>query len=469
MIKKLFSILLLSLIKQLELNGQTGVVIKQSCANGMNDAFFAYYDDVDQSINLYDFIKDKKATPSDKSVMVDISGQTFFHFSKDFDIYPMYLFPGDTISVRCVNDDTYKYKFSGNRSHQELILLTLINKKFGYIFSYNSSLEVSKILDFEYIYEQNKEKYEKSIEFVNDYSEHNSISKTYYETVINDIRFNYYFSLLFPYFSTKKNGETGQIVPESYKIILRKLINEVDNQYIHLRGYKQFVRVLNRFLTMEKYGRADFSLEMETAKGKFDGATREYIMFKNLVLDLKKQVTDHSSILLEVKSHVKNPNYVNWIDKELKINRYKFNEKELSVQLMDTNRLPINWGSILKVNLGSIVYVDIWASWCAPCIAEFPFSEKLLSRYKNDNVKFLFISIDDDIEKWLRSVSKNSHVKYSHNHYLVDKNSALCKFLDVPPIPRYLIIDGSGAIVSFNAYRPSESLLIDQIDKLLDR
>lgn len=469
MAKKFLTLLLLSVIKQFELNAQTGVLIKQSCANGMNDAFFAYYDDFDESINLYDYIKDKKASPIDKSVIVNISGQTFFHFSRDFDIYPMYLCPGDTVSVQCVDNEEYKYKFGGSRSHHELILLTLVNKKFGYIFSYNSSIEVSRKLDFEYIYEQNKEKYERALQFVGDYSKHNSIAKSYYETVVNDLRFNFYFSLLFPYFSTKINNETSQIVPESYKAILRKLIGEVDNQYIYLRGYKQFVRVLNRFLTMEKYGRVDFYLEMETAKGKFDGETREYIMFKNLVLDLKKQVTDHSSILLQVKSHVKNPNYISWIDKELKINGYKFNNEEFSTQLVDVKRTPIDWGDILKQNLGSIVYVDIWASWCAPCIAEFPFSAKLISRYKSDKVKFIFISIDDDIEKWLRSVGKNSSLKDSVYHYCMNKNSVLSKFLDVPPIPRYLIIDGSGAIVSFNAYRPSEPLLIDQIDKLLGR
>lgn len=461
---------LISVFGQFVSNAQAGILIRQqSCANGIDDAFFAYYDDFGESVTLFDFVKNGTITPDSKSVFVNITSQTFFHFSRDFDIYPMYLLPGDTIDVECASSGEYKYKFGGSRSHAELILLALVNKKFGYVFPNNSNLEISEKLDYEYIYQRSKEKYVKSIEFVTEYSEQNAITKSYYDIVTNDLRFNFYFALLFPYLSTKVKDETPRLVPESYKTILRKLIDEVDDQYIHLRGYKQFVRALNRFLTVEQYGHVDFFKEIETAKSKFDGETKDYIIFRNLLLDSKKQVTDYSSILLNAKLEIKNPKYLGWIESQLSNSRHAFSKEELSTQLTDITQGITNWESAIKKNLGSIVYVDIWASWCAPCIAEFPYSEKLIARYKDENVKFIFISIDEDSEKWMRSLTRNIHVTESVDHYRMDKSSGLCKFLDIPPIPRYLVIDRTGRIVSLDAYRPSEPLLISEIDKLLGR
>lgn len=47
---------------------------------------------------------------------------------------------------------------------------------------------------------------------------------------------------------------------------------------------------------------------------------------------------------------------------------------------------------------GKVVFINFWASWCPPCIAEFPSIEKFHSKFKNDgNIVFLMINMDDDI------------------------------------------------------------------------
>ena len=38
--------------------------------------------------------------------------------------------------------------------------------------------------------------------------------------------------------------------------------------------------------------------------------------------------------------------------------------------------------------------INFWATWCAPCIAELPYFEKLQSSYKNHNLKVLLVSLD---------------------------------------------------------------------------
>lgn len=48
---------------------------------------------------------------------------------------------------------------------------------------------------------------------------------------------------------------------------------------------------------------------------------------------------------------------------------------------------------------GKVVFLNIWASWCPPCIAEMPSIESLYSELKNDDkIEFLLISMDEDFD-----------------------------------------------------------------------
>ncbi len=38
--------------------------------------------------------------------------------------------------------------------------------------------------------------------------------------------------------------------------------------------------------------------------------------------------------------------------------------------------------------------INFWATWCVPCVAELPYFEQLLEKYKNDKVKLILVSLD---------------------------------------------------------------------------
>lgn len=110
---------------------------------------------------------------------------------------------------------------------------------------------------------------------------------------------------------------------------------------------------------------------------------------------------------------------------------------------------------------GKVVYVDVWATWCGPCRAEFPNSKVLKNEYKDEeNLVFMYVSIDSDKPAWKKYLTNDP--EFTGEHLFVDGawNSEICKAYNIMAIPRYLLIDKDGKIADSNAPRPSSGEVI---------
>ena len=113
------------------------------------------------------------------------------------------------------------------------------------------------------------------------------------------------------------------------------------------------------------------------------------------------------------------------------------------------------------------VYIDLWASWCGPCIKEMPASMELVDKYKG-RVAFVYLSLDDDIEAWRKALKKyNIDRPFLTNHFRIGSNSDAAALFDIKEIPRYILIDKKGNFVNLNARRPSSPLISEDLDRLL--
>lgn len=116
---------------------------------------------------------------------------------------------------------------------------------------------------------------------------------------------------------------------------------------------------------------------------------------------------------------------------------------------------------------GSNVFIDVWATWCMPCIAEIPALKALEKDYHGKNIKFLGIAIDKekDFDKWATMVAD----KELGGTQLFADNDFKSKFIEdylIKTIPRFIILNENLEVVFADAHRPSDERLRAQLDAL---
>ncbi|MDO4783211.1 MAG: TlpA disulfide reductase family protein [Capnocytophaga felis] len=115
---------------------------------------------------------------------------------------------------------------------------------------------------------------------------------------------------------------------------------------------------------------------------------------------------------------------------------------------------------------GKLVYIDVWATWCVPCLKEIPKLQELENEYHGKDIVFVSISIDQDKQKWTNYQTANKLTGVQlHSDMSVTDNFA--NLYDIQSIPRFILIDKEGNIIDANAPRPSASSIKELINKHL--
>ncbi len=135
------------------------------------------------------------------------------------------------------------------------------------------------------------------------------------------------------------------------------------------------------------------------------------------------------------------------------------------IHMVDFNNDYHNLEETIKGYKGKVVYMDIWASWCQ-CKAMMPASHKLQEKFKNEEVVFLYVSIDRNAQAWEKSAQQFNLME---NSFLAKNypKGKLFQTNNVSTIPRYMLFDKNGRLVDSNAQRPTSPLLEENIKSFL--
>lgn len=124
------------------------------------------------------------------------------------------------------------------------------------------------------------------------------------------------------------------------------------------------------------------------------------------------------------------------------------------------------FAGIFKKYSGKIIYVDFWASWCAPCRTEMPNAARLKEKLKTEEIVFIYFGYNDKEKAWQKA---REQLNIKGEHYLLSEQMIRDAnvIFGINGIPHYAIIDREGKIISKRAERPSE--VYELLMKLLEK
>ena len=288
--------------------------------------------------------------------------------------------------------------------------------------------------------------------------QHKIIEHDYLLTRYNYDKFNYYHTKIHPE------------LPEAYydPIIEMDLDDEVS--FIYDKSYRILIVENWRFTSKEAM--------------EIDPSFTQVSFVKNKIKDIKStKIKDFIVSMLFNQISLKNKNYETDYPRILEMLKGDQLKEKLMAKFVgvqntkpempapDFNYENYTGGNTtLKDLKGKLVYIEIWATWCGPCIKEMPALTQLIKDFKGRNVEFVSISVDSkrDYEKWRKMIPEKN---VGGMQLLADKSleSDFMKAFSIGLIPRTLLLDEEGRIITIKAPRPSAANTKHYIDSLLTR
>jgi len=120
----------------------------------------------------------------------------------------------------------------------------------------------------------------------------------------------------------------------------------------------------------------------------------------------------------------------------------------------------------LSAYRGKVIYLDFWASWCAPCLQSFPWMNEIQRTFGRQGLTVIAVNVDRDgnmARQFLRGKIPEFKIVY-------DPDGAIAKQYDLKDMPTTFLIGQDGKIryVHSGFYLNRESQYVSHIRELLN-
>lgn len=96
---------------------------------------------------------------------------------------------------------------------------------------------------------------------------------------------------------------------------------------------------------------------------------------------------------------------------------------------------------------GKVIFLNFWATWCLPCVAELPSINKMYNQLKDENIVFLLIS-NETTEKVAKYKERK---KFDVPFHIIDSTGYIPRLYQSPSIPTTFLINKKGEIIRATA------------------
>ena len=344
------------------------------------------------------------------TISFNLDSTTYLNFGHGIETTAMYVHPGDKIKLTIdteLFDETIEYKGSSSSSFlAKKYLLEEGNDFFGKVYYMSSGEAYKAVLD------------SFKIDVINEFGE------------ITDSAFI--------------NSEITSIDEKNTYFIGRqeKLANYSVDVKTYMWETRNIARDFNFYAAIDSLNSADFNAMAEQYTAAFQTLLNN-VTDAEFIVTAKERITKTTDSWLERKTAVDN------MPKE-------------GEPAIDFNYPDIEGNEISLTSFkGKLVYVDVWATWCGPCKAEIPSLQKLETDYHGKDITFMSVSVDTDKEAWEKMVAEK---ELGGVQLWADGWSKITKDYAIFGIPRFMLFDSEGNVISTNAPRPSS----DEIRELLE-
>ena len=383
------------------------------------------------------------------------------------------------------NNEYFVRVTGGSRTKDNADLIAFMNGELATIYNGKTISEaITKQSANEFkIYNSNREKEYRA--FLNDFKKQNGTSDAFNNWIDDYLKYqtwNDLFGYPFEHSANNKISEASLKLPVDYYDFLQNYpmndsqIISTKHAYV-IQSYSQFIldnkkdSVGNVCKLMKSKGIIDASkIELLRIRNETSGFAQNIVLTNYYLKLIGAQLLKEFEAVYD-SSYITEPYFRDVIREEHNDLRNFINNqitdganlKSLSYS-NDKNLIK----EICTKYSGKVIYVDFWAPWCVPCMAEIPYSKELQELFKGKDVVFLYLANNCKEDSWKATIANK---KLTGEHMLLTDNqyTLLADKFGITGIPHYVLIDKNGKLISKNATRPSEKDLITaQIKQLLE-
>ncbi len=389
--------------------------------------------------------------------ILEVDRPTILYFQKQSII----VLPGDTVNVDIAgNESDVELSFGGKYGAQHSFLIRL-KEAMGVFEGTKHKIDEPSLQKYKISATHH---YDSSLLFlINDVKSQNS-SKLFHKCAQGYLTALYYANLLYPVSSGLISKD--KLPPYYFELVDFSFFKSTD--FLGFPDFISMVSLYNSYYYSESpaagfYDSASVASRIKSANHNFFGEVKDNLLLF-IFTGLSKNGTDVNGAQIQTLYEYLTGVFGDQTKRveEMQALKYTFDItdeplplKVLEQQLKNPKGKLTTLAQVLSVS--DVIYIDFWSTSCQKCLSEMSAQKQLMSEMQGAEIKFLRISFDQDEKAWTKAISK---MKIEGEHYLITEgfSSAIAQYLSFDEIPRYIILDKEGRLVTRQASQPSSLL-----------